>query len=288
MTRRLHLYSGVLLFPWALLYGVTALLFNHPLLLTRHATLHLQQEDFVGTPLEKGNDPWEDAQAIIAAVNQKRSESEPSSGKVVLNQDVAPTYLTGTLSLRARGPGKNYVSYYDVHSNSASVLLSETDDEVQAAPFEMRGLRIPNSLGDRIRNTLPIALQEKGVEVDTIVLATGSTLRFQVQVDDKDWVADYQIQTGTLTGRESSKSPLVDTRQFLLGLHRSHSYSAGSFVQSLWAFWVDVMSLSLVFWGISGLFMWWQLKQQRRIGLAISAGGIILFALTVGAIYFAK
>ena len=28
--RRVHLYFGLLLFPWALLYGVTAFLFNHP------------------------------------------------------------------------------------------------------------------------------------------------------------------------------------------------------------------------------------------------------------------
>ncbi|HVJ88034.1 MAG TPA: hypothetical protein VM452_20385, partial [Caulifigura sp.] len=30
VVRRVHLYSGLFLFPWVMLYGVTALLFNHP------------------------------------------------------------------------------------------------------------------------------------------------------------------------------------------------------------------------------------------------------------------
>ena len=33
-----------------------------------------------------------------------------------------------------------------------------------------------------------------------------------------------------------------------------------------WAYSVDLMFLSMTFWGISGLFMWWQLKSMRRAG----------------------
>src|SRR5262245_21617562 len=29
-VRRLHLFSGLIMLPWVLLYGVTAFLFNHP------------------------------------------------------------------------------------------------------------------------------------------------------------------------------------------------------------------------------------------------------------------
>jgi hypothetical protein len=34
---------------------------------------------------------------------------------------------------------------------------------------------------------------------------------------------------------------------------------------------VDVMSVTMVVWGLTGLVMWWQIKALRRIGLAVLA-----------------
>ena len=36
--RRIHLYSGLFMLPWVLLYGATALLFNHPTLMSGSQT----------------------------------------------------------------------------------------------------------------------------------------------------------------------------------------------------------------------------------------------------------
>ena len=37
----------------------------------------------------------------------------------------------------------------------------------------------------------------------------------------------------------------------------------------VWAVVVDAMFVSMVFWGVSGLFMWWQIKRTRVVGAAL-------------------
>src|SRR5262245_33925407 len=52
-VRRIHLYSGLFMFPWVMLYGITALLFNHPGAFPDRVQHVLTREDFVATPLEQ-------------------------------------------------------------------------------------------------------------------------------------------------------------------------------------------------------------------------------------------
>ncbi|AWM39993.1 hypothetical protein C1280_25300 [Gemmata obscuriglobus] len=61
MVRRTHLYVGLFLFPWAILYGVTGFLFNHPTVLADAPTAHFSRADVVGTPLEFAPTPQEQA-----------------------------------------------------------------------------------------------------------------------------------------------------------------------------------------------------------------------------------
>jgi hypothetical protein len=51
--RRIHLFSGLFMLPWVLLYGVTALLFNHPNVLVGPDTevVHFRLEEPVANKL---------------------------------------------------------------------------------------------------------------------------------------------------------------------------------------------------------------------------------------------
>ena len=37
----------------------------------------------------------------------------------------------------------------------------------------------------------------------------------------------------------------------------------------MWALIVDAMAFVMVFWGASGLLMWWQIKATRRLGVVV-------------------
>jgi hypothetical protein len=40
---------------------------------------------------------------------------------------------------------------------------------------------------------------------------------------------------------------------------------------------VDLVILAMVFWVISGLWMWWEMKVTRRLGLAALLAGCCVF-----------
>jgi hypothetical protein len=50
----------------------------------------------------------------------------------------------------------------------------------------------------------------------------------------------------------------------------------------IWSLAVDTMAIAMVCWGLTGLFMWWQLKRTRLIGGVIIACSL----LTAAALYF--
>ena len=50
-------------------------------------------------------------------------------------------------------------------------------------------------------------------------------------------------------------------------------------MEDTWAFSVDLTVLTLVFWGLSGIWLWWGIRQTRVWGVISLAFGIALFAL---------
>jgi hypothetical protein len=70
---------------------------------------------------------------------------------------------------------------------------------------------------------------------------------------------------------------------FLTGMHTRGGYELGGFWDSVWAVFVDLVSVALLAWIASGLFMWWKLPGTglRRWGWLALAAGAISFALII-------
>jgi hypothetical protein len=68
------------------------------------------------------------------------------------------------------------------------------------------------------------------------------------------------------------------TPAFLEKMHRSRGYSRDYPWRNPWGFSVDLVIVSMVFWAASGIWMWIELKETRRLGLLFSAAGVLLFA----------
>ena len=61
--------------------------------------------------------------------------------------------------------------------------------------------------------------------------------------------------------------------------HRRRGYQTGYALDTLWAVSVDLVIAAMVFWVLSGLWMWWEMKATRLVGAAAMLGGVGLFAL---------
>jgi hypothetical protein len=86
-----------------------------------------------------------------------------------------------------------------------------------------------------------------------------------------------------VSGRPADDAPQgLLTRRFLTQLHLAREYPAGGGVRWFWALFVDAMAFVMVFWAVTGLFLWWQIKAVRGWGavvLAVSAAVATLMAV---------
>jgi hypothetical protein len=61
--------------------------------------------------------------------------------------------------------------------------------------------------------------------------------------------------------------------------HRRRGYATGYGLDTVWAVTVDVAIAAMIFWGLSGLWMWWEMRLTRGLGLLAVIGGVGLFGL---------
>ena len=66
---------------------------------------------------------------------------------------------------------------------------------------------------------------------------------------------------------------------FLERFHRRRGYATGYRLDTAWAVSVDLVIVAMVFWVISGLWMWWEMRVTRRLGLSAILAGVVMFGL---------
>ena len=76
----------------------------------------------------------------------------------------------------------------------------------------------------------------------------------------------------------------IGVGEFLENFHRRRGFaqespSAGGWavVDDAWAVSVDVVIVALLFWALSGLWMWWELRETRRLGALYAVAGLAVF-----------
>jgi hypothetical protein len=89
----------------------------------------------------------------------------------------------------------------------------------------------------------------------------------------------YQIEEHRLVAERRA----FNFRQSLTGMHTRGGYNLGGFWDAVWAVFVDVVSVALVLWIITGLIMWWKLPGTglRRWGWLALVGGAISFGVLI-------
>ena len=74
------------------------------------------------------------------------------------------------------------------------------------------------------------------------------------------------------------------TNVMLERFHRRRGYATGYALDTTWAVTVDLVIAGMIFWVLSGLWMWWEMKVTRATGalaLVTGAGLFVLFILTI-------
>jgi hypothetical protein len=312
LVRRGHLYLGLFLFPWAVLYGVTAFLFNHPTAFADAGSAGFGADALRGTPLEAAPAPADTAARVVAALNDRAG-----TARYTLVADPPPAYARDFVAAQVKAAdGGSLTVFFDLTGPAGSVRGSPPRPEPKGpvkAPFAVGGgggppsratrggppkgprpdatpadgLTLPDPLPELVKASAPRVLAHLGYPAAAEVsVPTVPDLQFRLaDSDGSEWAATYNAATGAVGGKPAVEGETegMSWRRFLLRLHVAHGYPSGGGVRWWWAVVVDAMAFVMVFWGVSGLLMWWQLKAQRRLGVGLlAASGVAATVLAVG------
>lgn len=280
----MHLYSGLCLLPWAILYGVTAFLFNHPTFFADQPMLRFGASPFQETAWENPLPPAKIAERVVTALNtrfQTQMELDPkvepkygsdfAFGKIEESNQTIQFLLHhsgsgGTVRWtpkRKEGVPPAFPPQYQVQPPSPAPH--------QASPSldSWEPLRVDESIDAQITSSLPQILKRLGIESkETPVLTSVPDLRMAITDGTQSWNVLYNSLKGTLVTAPPKASP-ISNRQWLLRFHTMHGYPDAMNAKWLWALIADAMAISLLAWGLTGLVMWWQLRSTRRIGFVV-------------------
>jgi hypothetical protein len=262
--------------PWVLLFGITALSFNHP---TVGRGLDGQM---IPPPQLKeltGFTGWQPG-AVARDVVDK------------LNIDGA-TYMLDTSSARFSGwplfaskaPGGNEVIILGIDRGMA--ILTKRDEAPQSAPapFSGKSIALPHYQLTRLASQLDGLHEKLGIETSGPLKPHPKIhpeLRFVARDDaGTTWNVVYNLSTQELDGRKSSEARHAPFVELLESLHKQHHFPASFGPTFFWALFADLTALTLVFWAISGLFMWWQMKKFRLVGALFLGSAVILASLVM-------
>lgn len=286
--RRGHLYFGLFLFPWVMLYGVTAFLFNHPSAFPDQPVYPFGPADTAGTPLEALPTPAEQAEAVVAQLNEKQKPATPYIAAAADADYATRDFIFGTV----RSGTRTFSVIFYLGNGSGTIRETTPPAPGEKAPFNTGkvaaprgmgmksagdhkhgdGVKLENSITDRFKATVPILLERFGLPPGDVSVTNAPDVKFPVEADGKTWIATYAPLSNSVVGVEPQfEGTGLSFRRFLLRMHLAHGYPGETNAKWFWAIIVDVMAAIMCFWGLSGLLMWWQIKATRRWGFATLA-----------------
>lgn len=300
-VRRTHLYVGLFLFPWAILYGVTGFLFNHPTFFADSPTNSFVRADVAGTPLEDLPTPITQASAVLGALNEQKKPAMPFQ----LGKGEARYATRDSFIATVKADRRTFFVVFD--PKTASGTIRETTPrslDAEPAPFatgkadaprqrgmgmmgpmkhDHSGVRISDPVTDRLKSGIPTLMERKGFPTGEVTITTSPDVKFPVEADGKAWTATFNPLTTNVTGTPGTETSDLSVRSFLLRMHLTRGYPGEVNTKWAWAAGVDAIALTLCFWGFSGLFMWWQIKSTRKPGLVVLLiSAVVATTLTIG------
>ena len=85
----------------------------------------------------------------------------------------------------------------------------------------------------------------------------------------------YNLNTNKLRA-EKKKFAWVEVLQ---RLHFRAGYNGSSLLANVWPVIVDLFCITMLIWILTGLYLWWKIRDSRRPGWLTIAAGMLMFVL---------
>lgn len=285
LLRRIHLYSGIFMFPWVLMYGFSGWMFNHPRMFTADQVTTYHAADLDGGLLANLTSAEQTAHHVVEQINLQLSESQ--GPQLRITDDRQPLF-SGYLEYNVNTPtAKHQLAINPVTGDGEvrTTFVAKDDDatDQKTDPLaEIYKVEIEPNVSADIQHQIPQVLDQLGLPSNRASLGFRKlSVVFSAEVDGTPCIINYNLANGSVNSVREDNRPQLSTKAFLQRMHLGRIYTPVVEIRWLWALLVDAMFVSMVFWGCSGLLMWWQVKRTRWLGMGLLATSI-LFATFVG------
>lgn len=281
VVRRAHLFFGLFMIPWALLYGVTAFLINHPGAFPVEPFSYVESKRDDRGPLVAAPAAASLAAQVTDAWNAKLSAAG-SEQRLQLQQPELARYTGEKAYARSTGDGRE--CNLEIDLVSGLMRMQSRPLHTSGAPFAAAdGLPTSQAWTKQVEAELARALREADQPTETVSLNYVPPLVFTVtDTAGQAWAVEHDLRTGAAHPRAANTLPV---RQYLLGMHYSARYPSRFGTRWAWAIAVDATAFAFVFWSVSGILMWWQIKATRRWGFVSLAASLLVAGLLAWHMY---
>jgi hypothetical protein len=267
-VRKIHMYFGLVLFPWVVFFGLTGMLFNHPGV----------GEETAGRPLPIAELEAAGIHAIAPAeVAESIAATLRAQGKSFRLDPSYQSGFHGTTGFATGAPGTKILTIVDLE-RGRGVVLTRPDHTTPDAPFA-GDVPLANVQLAALAPKVTALLAARGVTgiAHEPYLAMAQVLRFRL-LDDagRPWNATYDLGSGRLDGRPTDSPPPLSLHDLLGTMHKTHHFPAKVGPTLFWVLFADLTALALVVWALTGIVMWVQIKKSRALGVVAVSVGVLL------------
>ena len=224
VVRRGHMYLGLFLLPWAILYGVTGFLFNHPTAFSDQPTASFGRSELVGTPMENPPPPAEVAEQVVSALKARANPPveyrlvQPEKAKytrefafaTVKADDCEVSVLIDVTgkggTVRSRNlPAGPLAAIEKAPFATADGLKNGATKGEKGAVRSARTRQLDSPLHERVKAAIPVILERTGFPSGEVTVTSVPDVSFHMADAEKTWVVTFNAMTGTVNGKPADE-----------------------------------------------------------------------------------
>ena len=270
LNRRVHLYAGLIMIPYILIFGVSGFLFNHPTLLIDRSV-----KSFELVEREGFNSLFPNINQLAASI----ADSIVNSG-LISNPIIENVKYNNTMILRNLNDVADYRIQVDVPTSKVQqmTLPDFAENTIIASGNYNLGVNI-NS--DDLFTRVDQLLKAQGIDPGVSRVQRIPDLIFDLKSNDSQYRVTYNLTSGNYRISDLNKRKFK-VNYFLVNIHQEHGYPISGFsIKWLWVFFADSLSILMIIWSISGIIMWYKMKKSLTIGAVVLATSLLISIIII-------
>ena len=238
--RRVHMYLGLFLLPFVLIYGVSGFLFNHGQILAPYDIRRLPPE--TGERIRSVLPP---APALADTVVSRLASRLPDRDWRLV--DPAKASYRITMGFRTYAGDVRHHLVFETENGSAEIHSATPKPKPPTPLGDLKKLSLENGLRDTLIQVATSIYESNGQPTGSVDHQWGPQLKFFLESNGQAWHVTYNLGNRNIHAVPAEGVEGRNTfRDFLLGLHLAHTYPIHPNVRTAWAIIVDLTSITMV------------------------------------------